>query len=476
MNTFQIILYEKNNEIRINYLDATSFGAEETTAGIQDKGGEDGLQYPQMDIPGTYRNLYVHYSEFTPEDMNAFYFPHIVSNGVWESEICIVNADASESLTGTFKAYDHDGGLITGIKEVMLAPKARMEMTVSEAFPKEEEIAYIKFETYAETLAGYLKLYDEERRVALPVAANENSGDIYVPHIASNEEWKTELVMINTLPETKKIRIEFNTGAVKHVYLKSNECQAVAIRKLFNYAPQPDIRSAVIRDAEGLVALDLFEGEKELGGVILTTAHSGKLYFPHIASNEYWWTGIVAYNPSSSPTEVIFHPFSGDGKPLGYQSMQIQANDNIMAKISDLGMSSDTAWFYLEASRPITGLGLFGTETHTEMASYRAVDESHLTGVFPKLDKEGWTGLAFINPGNQAAVIELKALDDTGVLIASEALAVQGGEKKVALAEDLFSSSIEDAAYIRYESSMEILGIQLNGSSDRMMLDGVPAM
>ena len=42
--------------------------------------------------------------------------------------------------------------------------------------------------------------------------------------------------------------------------------------------------------------------------------------------------------------------------------------------------------------------------------------------------------------------------------------------------EDIFGEDISNATYIEYSSDQELVGFQLNGSSDNMMLDGLPGL
>jgi hypothetical protein len=48
--------------------------------------------------------------------------------------------------------------------------------------------------------------------------------------------------------------------------------------------------------------------------------------------------------------------------------------------------------------------------------------------------------------------------------------------KVVDLAENLFSQDISAATYIGFSANRAVVGFQLNGSSDGMMLDGLPGM
>ncbi len=48
--------------------------------------------------------------------------------------------------------------------------------------------------------------------------------------------------------------------------------------------------------------------------------------------------------------------------------------------------------------------------------------------------------------------------------------------KVVKYAEEIFTQDISSATYITYSSDRNVVGFQLNGSSDGMMLDGLPAL
>ena len=70
----------------------------------------------------------------------------------------------------------------------------------------------------------------------------------------------------------------------------------------------------------------------------------------------------------------------------------------------------------------------------------------------------------------------MTAYDDIGAIIATETINLDAHEKVVNSAEGIFAGSdISDATYIGYWSDKEVVGFQLNASSDDMMLDALPA-
>ena len=85
-------------------------------------------------------------------------------------------------------------------------------------------------------------------------------------------------------------------------------------------------------------------------------------------------------------------------------------------------------------------------------------------------------GIAFVNIESSPATIILTAYDDSGTYVATETINVDGHAKVVGIAENLFTQDINSATYIGYSSDKEVVGFQLNGSTDGMMLDGLPGM
>ena len=49
-----------------------------------------------------------------------------------------------------------------------------------------------------------------------------------------------------------------------------------------------------------------------------------------------------------------------------------------------------------------------------QLAGYTGVGISGKAGVFAKLEKDGWTGIAFVNIENGSATVTLTAYDDNG--------------------------------------------------------------
>ncbi len=134
------------------------------------------------------------------------------------------------------------------------------------------------------------------------------------------------------------------------------------------------------------------------------------------------------------------------------------------------------AWFSIESPQPLSGFELFGTVNGNQLAAYAGGSGPAKAGVFAKIEKNGWTGIAFVNTENTEASVTLTAYDDNGAAVATQVLPVPGHAKVVNNPQPIFSQDISDATYIAYASDRNVVGFQLNGSLDDTMLDGLPGL
>jgi len=417
---------------------------------------------------------------FTPK-ISKLYFPHVATSIPWQTEIAIINT-SDQTVTGTLKGLSDEGQLIE-TKAVTLSARGRRQISVVDEFTNHGDIGYIIFDTNSDAVQGYTKFYiDKTYRAAIPAVKEVNTSDIYISHIASSADWWTGVSLVNTTSATKELTITFNNGQIVSYTLNANQHRAFDIaQEFFNNHPQPDIQSAVITNASGVIGLELF-GSKgwgtQLEGILLTDKTTSIIYYPHVADNG-WWTGIVAYNPSASACTITITPYSAEGTPLTpLTPPPIPGKGKYIGAVADLALPAETAWFKIDSTSPITGFELFGTVDGNQLAAYAGGGGTGAkAGVFAKIEKDGWTGIAFVNTEANSASVTLTAYTDAGAVVATQVLpALPGHAKVVNNPELIFTQDISSATYIAYSSDKNVVGFQLNGSLDWMMLDGLPAL
>jgi hypothetical protein len=408
------------------------------------------------------------------------YFPHVATYSGWQTEIAIINTSPDQSVTGTLRAFNDDGQPIEDTIPVALSAHGRRQITVANEFTNHTNIRHIIFDANSTTVQGYTKFYREGKyRVAIPAVREVNTGDIYVTHIASNDRWWTGLSLVNTTATAKTVTINFSDGQTKEVTIAANGHRTFAIRDLFNQQPQPGIESAVITNASGVIGLELFGGFPEgsqLDGILLTDKTASTLYYPDVVGGE-WWTGIVAYNPSAVPCTITVKPFSAQGTALSSSTLSIPGKGKYVGSVTGLGLPAETAWFKIDSTSPLSGFELIGSNDFEQLAAYAGDGETGAkAGVFAKIEKQGWTGIAFVNTEENGASVTLTAYKDNGAVVDTTAVSVDGHAKVIRAAELIFSEDISSATSIAYSSDRNVVAFQLNGSLDWTMLDGLPAL
>ncbi|MHB8907338.1 MAG: rhodanese-like domain-containing protein [Syntrophales bacterium] len=419
----------------------------------------------------------------------ALYFPHIATTDSWQTEIAIINT-GDQPVTGTLRALNADGQLVEA-KEISLSARGRREITVAGEFTGHSTIRYMVYDTSSSAVRGYTKFFQAGYyRVAIPAVKEVNTSDIYMSHIASTAEWWTGISLVNTTSTPKVLTITFKRGQggseSRQITLAGSQHRAFNIAAdFFNNEPQEEIESAVITGAGGVIGLELFGTFGQLEGMLLTDKTNSTIYYPHVASGE-WWTGIAAYNPSDSEGTMTITSYKAEGTALPSQSLPIPGKGKYIGPVSDLNLPAEAAWFKIVSTRPLTGFELFGYPDGSLLGAYAGGGRTGAnpggarpgaaTGVFAKIEKKGWTGIAFVNTEASPASVTLTAYDDTGYPIATQPLTIGGYAKVASDPGVIFSQDIGSATYIAYSSDRDLVGFQLNGSSDNMMLDGLPAL
>jgi hypothetical protein len=405
----------------------------------------------------------------------ALYFPHFdTRTGQWQTEICIINP-GSELVIGNLETYSTAGTLL-GTETLLVSAYNRKQISVgTELTYAGNTTGYLVFKNTTGAPVGYTKFTQTNGdRVAIPASDAVTTGDLYLTHIAW-APWWTGISLVNTTNTAKTLTFRFNTGKTKQITLGARQQYVNLVSGLNDNTVDTAIESAVIEGASGVVGLELFGNGSQLGGVPLISQMASTLYYPHVDTSTGWWTGIVAYNPSTTATaQATIKGYNTGGTLVGTSTRQIGPRQKFVGYPSNLNLPATTAWFSIESPNPLVGFELFGNASPNYLAGYSVVNLEGKSGIFPKLEKGagGWTGIAFVNTENQSATVSLKAYNDTGNIIATGTKALTAHQKWVGMVADLFAgTNLNSATYLTFTSDRNVAGFQLNSAG--AMLDAL---
>ena len=202
-----------------------------------------------------------------------------------------------------------------------------------------------------------------------------------------------------------------------------------------------------------------------------------KIYFSHVTTIDGWETEIAVLNPTSEAASGLLTSYNETGRPVGDTiSIELPAHGRYQALVGVDFADAEIIDYVVLTSE------VFGLKGYTKfyMGGVRAsimASGPRTTGLFTKIDHEGWTGIAFINTASAAtANITLTAYSDQGEVVAVEAMQVVSGVKVVKTVEEIFTESVSGATYVSYTSDHGVVGFFVNGSGDNTMLDGSQAL
>jgi phytoene dehydrogenase-like protein len=110
---------------------------------------------------------------------------------------------------------------------------------------------------------------------------------------------------------------------------------------------------------------------------VLPLVDSGRTeaFFPHLASDDFYFTGLAALNLDSEPTDVTVTVYNPGGEPIESQTWSLKPGARFAKLIPELfaGLPAMTrGYFRVRASRQIAAHAVFGTRTLTALSAIPA--------------------------------------------------------------------------------------------------------
>ena len=405
------------------------------------------------------------------------FFQHVTAENGFDTEIGIVNT-SENVVSGTFRGYDQQGEFISESDPVQLAKNARRALSVKDFLTNAASIRYIVFESddsSAEDVVGYMKyFFPDGSSSAAPAGKNISTGDIYIPHIASDKTWATGIALLNPEPEEKELVIEFDDGRSKIVNLPAFGQKSFTVRSLFDNRFQPDLQSALIKSSSGILALEAFWRKGAHSTILLSDISANVLTYPVIANNDQWWTGIVAQNTTGLPCKLTIKPFTAQGAALAEQTVNLGRYGRYVGTRSSLQLPRETDHLQIQSTQKITGFMLIGKGERLSGSEFIGLGRER--GILPRYEKKGRTSVVLVNHENEPADVVLKAYTDDGAMVGSKNLSLQAHQQKIIDASEFFASDIREAGYFSFNATRNIGALQFNRSEDELLFDLIPAL
>ena len=428
-----------------------------------------------------------------PSLVPSLYFPRIMESDGWKTTIGITNPQ-SETLSVDLTAYNSQGEALETVTFDQLKSHGSIYRSLDNIFHPVSnpfggwtysDIAWVRA-TSNKQLQGFAEYNKEDgSRRMLTEAIMTPSSTLYVPHVAEQTDyWWTEASVINTQDyQSVGYKAGPSYNPIADLTLSDHQ-QTLDLTQYYGDPFEPGTGVGKFTSSDPTIAgVEMF-GRKgnfnTAAALTLKTLPSKTLYFTHIASNSYWWTGCAVYNITGETATVQVYGYDENGNLLGTNTVTIQPNTKKVALVGDF-ITTDPmpAYITMESDQNIIGFELFGGNTWQILAGFSVdgITSNSLYFNHIRVNDDEWTGISMINMGDSTAAVNLSAYDETGTLLAQNSLSIDPKAKKVDVVENLFGGTLPvGVSHVAVESSQPLAGFELVGDKAQTHLGGMAAI
>ena len=226
------------------------------------------------------------------------------------------------------------------------------------------------------SLIGYIKFYNPfylSPGKALISLDSEQTTELVIPHIASNNRWQTGIAVMNTGDRASSVTFsaydeDGNLLGVWEDVIRAKQNVVGIPAYFFPSVQSEEIASIriVSRDEQPLCGLVLYASRNgwQLAGMPIRAASASIEYIPYIADQESWGTGIGLINAGDMETDILCSLFSPEGDLLASKNMYMAPNQRLCSTIRNLfgGIFESAGYVSVESTgSPISGIYLTGS-------------------------------------------------------------------------------------------------------------------
>jgi len=312
------------------------------------------------------------------------YFPHVASDSDWSSRLVLVNTTANTATLSIEGLRDSGASVGYASGVTPLLPKEKVSETIANLFGAAAgQVKYVKV-TSSQELTGLLILsHNSNPQIAGEPAITEGAFTLYFPHIPDSPYWKSRVTMINIGNSNAFISVtayDDNGTPVgtNNFLLRPGEKFFGVPAEMFGGSLPAGAAYLKVISNQKLIGYDLFStlDEMTMAGVNASAGGLQTFYFPHVASNNTWWTGLVFVNAGTIPASLTMTAYNKNGYALGTAQNLVTLGarekrvDLAATFFSNNTLPFGAAWFKVESTQPLVALELFGTKNFTQLAGF----------------------------------------------------------------------------------------------------------
>jgi K319-like protein/parallel beta helix pectate lyase-like protein/uncharacterized protein DUF1565 len=333
-------------------------------------------------------------SQFARGPSNRIVFPKVTGSAESPTRLSLVNT-AATAVQITMTVYENSGN-VAGTWSSQLPARSGLHSNVRDLVPLADNFdgyavveARAGFNNSSSALVG-LEAYAERSDIALvsALSISDQLNNGFFAQISNRDGFKSTLTLVNPSSEIQVMQITAgaltvngnSTGpVVVERVLSRNERLEENVASLFGFSSQDQIEGFVRFDSpvDGPGVLSSMRYGTTDGVTLSTLAAQPDgywdLYFPRVAEQGVYYTGLSILNPNNVYADVTFDLFNDSGTPVASRTMRLMPGERrsgLLPTFFSIPLDQFSGYVRVAGSQPILGQEFMGTtSTDASLAS-----------------------------------------------------------------------------------------------------------
>ncbi|MBW1678999.1 MAG: hypothetical protein JRJ08_02470, partial [Deltaproteobacteria bacterium] len=322
--------------------------------------------------------------------------------------------------------------------------------------------------------------------------ASNASSSLYYSHLAFQGGWKTFAGIINLGNETEEVL--FQSFDENGEVLKSDIVELASGQKIEYEAVYMPVFSSEARSMKASTR----SGRESLAGYLqfrnpsfgargralipLPLMRDHTLIIPHVASNQFWSTGIVVVNTGESDASLILNGYDDSGQRIGDPGYAVlKPGQNFVRTAAQIfGRGNSVASMRIVSTQPLAGFMIYASTNNVALAGVPATGASsartplHLSSL--DVSGEWLTGIAVVNSSDIfSAAVSFSLFDEEGECVGIRTFDLDPYQRMVNTIRNIFDRDIpEEARYLEIDAfnGQPLSGLFITSSPDGLKMMG----
>ena len=231
----------------------------------------------------------------------------------------------------TLEFYGADGSMVDTVSTSISVNKSEDFDSTDSPFVGSEDGGWVLVNVEdGKNLQGYTEWLESGVTKAEVLDALSIGKEFFVPQVVDTSTWSQSVVLINADEQVNTVTVDLVGGDTTRstaLELQPYQKKNIKVVSLFPEVPSSQLNLStmkIVAEQDMAGFFKFITPDDDLYYPLLHSEHiEQEIVLPHVAINEYWWTGCTLFNPSAEDDVLVtIMPYDAEGNLLADQVLE----------------------------------------------------------------------------------------------------------------------------------------------------------